>query len=61
MRTIKDGAKERMVIDQGKDTTKGMMGRTPLLKWEREGFKMQVQDKHQGKYREMTRVEGNNR
>jgi hypothetical protein len=31
------------------------------LKWEREGFKMQVQDKHQGKYREMTRVKIKNK
>jgi hypothetical protein len=30
MSTIKDGVKESIVSDRKKDTTKGIMGRTPL-------------------------------
>jgi hypothetical protein len=30
MSTIRDGVKARITSDQEKDTTKGIMGRTPL-------------------------------
>jgi hypothetical protein len=33
--TIKDGVKARITSNQDKDTTKGIMGRTPLSSWDR--------------------------
>jgi hypothetical protein len=37
MSTLKDGVKESIVSDQKKDTTKGIMGRTPLSSWDGKG------------------------
>jgi hypothetical protein len=34
---IKDGAKARIVSDQKKNTTKGIIGRTTLSSWDRKG------------------------
>jgi hypothetical protein len=58
--TTKDAIRIIPDLRSGKEheTTKGVIGKTtPLnLKWGREGSKMQVQDKHQGKDRRMTRM-----
>jgi hypothetical protein len=37
MSTIRDGVKARITSDQEKDTTKGIMGRTPLSSWDGKG------------------------
>jgi hypothetical protein len=52
--------KQELQSGKGGKKTKDEIGKTTPLNWNGgDDFKMQVQDKHQGKYREMTWVKGN--
>jgi hypothetical protein len=56
--TPKDRVKTRLATRQrNREQTRAERGKTTLLNWNgRVGFKMQGQDKHEGKDQEMTRV-----
>ena len=56
--TPKDRVRIRLATRQrNRERTRAGRGRTTLLNWNgRGGFKIQGQDKHQGKDQEMTRV-----